>query len=94
VVGHESLHLNDVAAQTRETLANIRALFEAMPPAQRLPSSDSAAMLKIYVRDAGNADLVRAMVRAELGERVPLLVLQGDICRRELLLEIEGVYGG
>lgn len=93
VVGHESLHLNDVAAQTRETLANIRALFEAIPPTQRLPAGNVAAMLKIYVRDLDDADAVRALVRKEVGERVPLLVLQGDICRRELLLEIEGVFG-
>ena len=31
---------------------------------------------------------------ARLGDKVPLVLLQGDVCRRELLLEIEGVHSG
>lgn len=92
IVGHESLHLNDAAGQTRETMENIRALFAAAPSTQRAPWSKAAALLKIYARDAKDAETVRALAQQEFGESVPLLILQGDICRRELLLEIEGVY--
>ncbi len=93
VVGHKSLHANDLEAQTRETISNIRALFAAIPPAQRVPNEKTARVLKIYVRNVSDMDAVRALVSSELGDSVTLLTLQGDICRRELLLEIEGVYG-
>lgn len=94
VVGHASLHLNDAAGQTRETLKNIRALFAAANTAQQTPWSKSATMLKLYVRDAKDVETVRALAHKEFGNNAPLLMLQGDICRRDLMLEIEGVYSG
>jgi len=50
--------------------------------------------LKVYVRHASDVQIVRELLCVRLGDEVPLLLLQGDVCRRELLLEIEGVHSG
>jgi len=36
---------------------------------------------------------VETKIRQWVGDRAPLMLLHGDVCRRELLLEIEGIAG-
>lgn len=86
VLGHASSHAGDVVAQAREALANVHALRERAA----LPPFDSASPLKVYVRNAADADAVRGVLDAELDPAVPRLLLRGDICRRELLVELDG----
>ena len=57
------------------------------------PHLDGTSRLKVYVRDATDADAVAAQLEARLGTRVPWLMLHADVCRRELLVEIEGMHG-
>ena len=83
IVGHASLHPGDCAAQLRESLANIAALQAA---AGLPPGFDPGVPLKAYLRHA--ADL--PALRAGLPAGVPAQVLLGDICRHELLVEIDG----
>ena len=83
IVGHASLHPGDCAAQLRESLANIAALQAA---AGLPPGFDPGVPLKAYLRHA--ADL--PTLRAGLPAGVPAQVLLGDICRHELLVEIDG----
>ncbi|HEY0180789.1 MAG TPA: pteridine-dependent deoxygenase [Dokdonella sp.] len=90
VVGHASRHHDDLAAQLDETLANLDSLLRrADPAAARL---GERSLLKAYLRDPRDA----AAVAATFAERVPelggLLLLGGDICRRELLVEVDGVH--
>ncbi len=91
IVGHASHHPEDLAAQLDETLANLRSLLAAAGSGTALCGTSP---LKIYVRHAQDLPAVRDLLRARLGEAVPLLLLEGDICRRELLLEIEGIHSG
>ena len=91
IVGHASHHPEDLAAQFNETLANLDSLLEA---AGSTPSLGAMSQLKVYVRHASDVPAVRELLRARLGDKVPLVLLQGDVCRRELLLEIEGVHSG
>ncbi len=83
IVGHASLHVGDCAAQVRESLANIAALQVA---AGLPPEPEVRAPMKIYLRDAGELPTLRANIPAG----IPVQLLEGDICRRELLVEIEG----
>jgi chorismate lyase/3-hydroxybenzoate synthase len=92
VVGHASHHANDVAAQLDETLANISSLLAAAGSAAVLGGAHS--ILKAYVRRAADAELVRERLHARLGADTPLLILLGDICRAELLVEIDGIHNG
>jgi chorismate lyase/3-hydroxybenzoate synthase len=91
IVGHASHHPEDLAAQLNETLANLDSLLDASGSTSPLGATSP---LKVYVRHASDVKAVRELLRARLGDKVPLLLLQGDICRRELLLEIVGVHSG
>jgi len=96
VVGEESLHVQDAAAQTTETLRNIAALLDA---ATRAPSENSTPRnplskldtLRIYLVNLEDADTVLSVLAAEqVSPRTPIEIVRADICRPELLVEIEG----
>lgn len=94
IVGHRSLHLGDVRAQTHETLANLAALVEranARLGAQRFALSGLA--YTVYLRHTDDLDAVRTILLAELGAGCPLIFVRADICRADLLVEIEAVGG-
>jgi chorismate lyase/3-hydroxybenzoate synthase len=86
VVGHASAHQDDLTAQLDETLTNLEALLSS---ADMAPGFDHHSPLKAYVRHASDAPRVRTILQQRL-PGVPLLLLQGDICRSELLVEIDG----
>lgn len=90
VVGHESHHPDNTAAQLRETLANLQALQAAADPDGGGPWR--AASLKAYVRRPEDLPQVRKTLAAAFGAQAPLLILQGDICRTDLSVEVEGLY--
>jgi len=89
IVGYETQHQGDVKRQTAETLLNIRTLLQQIPhydPAQ------GRMLLKAYVRHPGDLPMVRAKVEAEFGAACKVVYLHSNICRSDLLLEIEGAY--
>ena len=86
VIGHASHHVGDVTAQVDEAVANLRALLERAA----LPAFDALSPLKIYVRHPEDAETVGATFARHFDASVPRVILQGDICRTELLVEIDG----
>jgi chorismate lyase / 3-hydroxybenzoate synthase len=89
IVGHETVHPGNAEAQTRETLANINALLaEANRIAGSTRYSLEALTLKVYVRHASDLSAIQAVLSRELRD-ASLLYLQADICREDLLVEIE-----
>lgn len=95
VVGHASHHPDDVAAQLQESFRNFEALLaRARVHAPWLPEQFGAgSLLKVYVRHAGDLAQVEALLARHLDPAVPRLLLQADVCRRELLVEIDGFHG-
>ena len=90
IVGHRSIHVGDTAAQTRETLANIWALLaEANRSAAGARFSLQELAYKAYVRRPADLPVVQAELAAALGAEARVLYLQADICRQDLLVEIE-----
>jgi hypothetical protein len=92
VVGHETRHIGDAAAQVDETLTNIRALMDAA--GYRVsPSSPTGAglLLKAYLRHPEYLSTVESAVERAFGG-AGVVYLQADICRADLLVEIEGLY--
>jgi enamine deaminase RidA (YjgF/YER057c/UK114 family) len=93
IVGHESRHAGDVRAQTRETLANLQALIETAHArtAARFALRDLVCV--VYVRHAADWPAIEAELRQALGADAPALqgalALEADICRADLLVEIE-----
>lgn len=91
IVGHASQHPNDMSAQTRETLLNVQTLLEQAHHAGLDYQAPGARLyLKVYLHQPQALPEVQAQIRALLGD-VDAVYLQADVCRSDLLLEIEGV---
>lgn len=88
IVGHESLHRGDVTAQTHETLANIEALLTSAAAAG-CPLRLADLELKVFVRHPQDYPAVRAVLAAHGANAARCLYVQADVCREELLVEIE-----
>jgi enamine deaminase RidA (YjgF/YER057c/UK114 family) len=94
IVGHESRHIGDVRAQTRETLANLDAVLAEASRFDPALAGRRAAELHtvVYLRHPDDRDAVAAELAQAWGpEAAARAVWQhADACRRELLVEIEG----
>jgi chorismate lyase / 3-hydroxybenzoate synthase len=94
IVGHRTLHAGDVVAQTRETLANIAAMVdEANRVAPEARFALESLCYKVYVRREKDLPAIETELRRALGYSARLLFLKADICRQDLLLEIEATAG-
>jgi len=96
IVGHASMHVGNLSGQIEETLRNIDSLMQARssyrPNCSTALGSDS--LVKVYLRSASDAAIVERELRRRLGPTVPVLILNADICRADLLIEIEVVHPG
>jgi chorismate lyase / 3-hydroxybenzoate synthase len=94
IVGHRSVHLDDAAAQTRECLLNIAAV---VTEANRRSGAPRFALdnlhYKIFVRRPQDLEPIRGEVRRAVGDAARTLYLRADICRSDLLVEIEASGG-
>ena len=95
ITGHASLHLGSPAQQLEETLANIASLLQAgRAHTGTLPAHlNAGSPLKVYVREHQDLETVSTLLAQRLPACVPRLVLHAEVCRRELLVEIEGMHG-
>jgi len=88
VVGHASQHL-DLMAQLDETLLNLAALIARA--SQRMPAPLQPVLFRVYVRPDLDPAPARERIARAFGPDIPLLFLRAEICRQELLIEIEGL---
>ena len=86
VVGHQTVHADDVEAQLDETLVNL----DAVARAAGAPGLATFDRLKVYLRRRSDYPVVAARLEREF-PRAQKLFLEADICRNDLLVEIEGV---
>ncbi len=93
VVGHTSQHVGLPKEQTLQTIQNLRALIaHAEDVAHRhFTGPQSESLYKVYVRDAAHLFEVREALRSFPFSSKQVLFLQGELCRKELLVEIEGL---
>lgn len=90
IVGHETVHPGDVRAQTAESLDNIAAvLAEASARSRTGAYAPADLSYRAYVRHVQDLDTVRSVVTARVGA-APVVYVQADVCRSDLLVEIEG----
>ena len=93
VLGHETHHENQVANQLSESLRNVQALLRegCRLTGDSHAGLDSEGMLKVYIRDPGDLERIKLTLQAEAPAELPRIYLQGDICREDLLTEIDGI---
>ena len=79
-----------------ESLRNMSNLVESARTQHGVPIHTLAELsqIKVYLRDERNEEMIRAHMRAHLGEAAPVIYLCGDLCRTNLLVEVEGLYAG
>ena len=90
IVGYETIHHGDVGAQTRETVANISALLDEV---NRVVGSARYSLgdlkFKVYVRQPSDLSAIEGALARALQISTPIVYLRADVCREDLLVEIE-----
>ncbi len=92
VLGEDSAHGEDLEAQLGETLSNLGALVDAALGGAngRDPLSRFRNLRTYYVRP-GDRQVIAGSLQAVFGASCTLEYVRADLCRPELLVEIEGV---
>jgi enamine deaminase RidA (YjgF/YER057c/UK114 family) len=95
ITASETRHVGDAGAQTHETLENIAALIsEDNVNRHGLPglgtTLEGLALVRVYIKHVEDYPAVRAVCEQRLGE-LPTIYAIGDVCRPDLLVEIEGM---
>lgn len=92
ITGHATQHVGDLTAQVGLALDNVEKVIESAEQATGNPFADSSQRyFKAYVRHAKDFPAARDIVTRRLGDGTQIMYLQADICRLDLLFEIEGV---
>jgi chorismate lyase/3-hydroxybenzoate synthase len=94
IVGHASRHTGNLQRQIEEIIRNLDSLLtRARAYAPALPARFGRnTLLKAYLRDRANLELVERELRARLPAGTPYLVLDGDVCRADLLVEFDCLH--
>ena len=95
ILGQKTVSDLDVEFQTRTTIKNILALvseenIKRCGFSNQIPGL-SPSHLRVYVKNEQDIGRVEEICREYFGE-VSALFVVSDICRRELLVEIEGIW--
>lgn len=95
VVGHATVHAGDVLAQLEEAAANVEALLRHAAVSHFPDSGEpmwGPESFKLYLRHAEDAAQVAPLFERLVARGAPWVLLHGDVCRADLLVELEGVY--
>jgi hypothetical protein len=92
IVGHQSVHLGDVVAQVGESLANVAVLLDQANKVRhaRFPCESDDVVYRVYLRRREDLPAIRAEFERLVGADAVAVYVLADVCRHELILEIEG----
>jgi len=95
ILGEDSIHVRDPRRQAVETFENLARLVDSgRESAQRPDRGDPLSAfreLRVYIVRDEDADLLRTMVEERFPADTRVEYAQADLCRQELLVEIEGL---
>ena len=94
IIGHASQHPDDYAKQTQETVRNVHAVVQRVEQEESLCQQcrKHEGILKVYIRNPHQFEEIKAQLSEHLYGNYDIVFLKGDMCRSELLLEIEGLF--
>jgi len=94
IVGHETLHIDDVCAQLNESINNVETLVAHANDKHhtQLNAQDDLLYMKVYIRHREDVEQINQVLAARLSNNTPRALLLGDMCRENLLVEIEAFY--
>jgi len=92
IIGQDTIGIDDVEKQTRITIENINKLTEQRRNGQNIVNTDTEwgkyILLRVYIKNQSDFSIVK-MICAEQFPLVPAIFIESDICRDNLLVEIE-----
>ncbi|MEA4935576.1 MAG: hypothetical protein VB102_02925 [Paludibacter sp.] len=90
--GEQSMNNQNVTLQTRNTLENIKYLISDINLSENgiRGKISTPSLLRVYVKHKKDFTTVEAEI-LKLWPETPAIYLEADICREELLVEIEGI---
>lgn len=95
ILGEKTVHVGDVEKQTLTTIENIKRLFSRENQYKLGLDFDVSDILfshlRVYVKHRKDIPAVQKVCSAELNCKSSLF-LESDVCREDLLVEIEGVF--
>jgi chorismate lyase/3-hydroxybenzoate synthase len=93
IVGHASCHPGDLDAQTDETLRNLSELITSTDADEGTAFGGLKRIrhAKVYLRSPGDLGRVQARIANAFADDCQIRYLQAEICRSELLIEIEAI---
>ena len=89
IVGNQSVHIDDWCKQLYETVDNIQVLIDEANKIAKRKFSHTDMTFKVYIRDAEYAMPIKLELERCLSG-ASFIFVRSDICRADLLLEIEG----
>jgi enamine deaminase RidA (YjgF/YER057c/UK114 family) len=93
IVGHTTMHAGNAPAQAQETVANLLTVIaQAQGAGFDASSARAQLLLKAYLRRPDDLAMVRGYLTKAFGAATTIAYLQADICRADLLLEVEAAY--
>ena len=90
ILGHRSIAPNDISRQTFLTLENIEALLEC-GSFESIPKLKSNAYWRVYFRNPDDESAIRSIILGYIHSQSHVEFMRGDICRKDLGVEIEGM---
>jgi enamine deaminase RidA (YjgF/YER057c/UK114 family) len=96
ITGERSVYLESAAQQTRATLENIgRLVSSAVSGESRYAHVkqplDCLTHCVVYIKYRDHAEEIRAVCQDLIGNDIPVVYVLADICRQELLVEVEAI---
>ncbi|MCS7479531.1 FkbO/Hyg5 family chorismatase [Umezawaea endophytica] len=95
ILGHETAHPGDLAGQLATTFGNVEAVVHERNLARHGVDAGFGLAdfdrVTAYVRHADDLAAVEASCRAAFGAGTAVRLLRADLCRSDLLVEVEGV---
>lgn len=93
IVGEASMHVGDLAKQTDETLTNLAVLIDeaAGEGEGRAPALANYLDVRVYYPDPYHLDQLRVLLKGAFPGASAVEWVRADLCRTDLLVEIEGV---
>jgi len=92
IIGQETIGKNDTEKQTIVTIENIKKLSDTERISQLMSApvlfNEKYSLLRIYIKRQNDFNLVR-QICSEHFPQIPAIYLEADICRNDLLVEIE-----
>lgn len=92
IIGSETVHVEDVSRQLEETIANLHAVIAQARKCGFTAMDCDELFMNVYLRHAADYPRVRDRLVAEFGGGAHIAWMQADVCRADLLVEIEAFW--